>query len=102
MAAKCPDKFPEKERVLKSRIGQMPFAAEVALGYSMMARQLRHASRCNCGKGHAREGCATRHPKPSKTTEALARHSEWAREQMNTYRNNRRWSYSGATPKISR
>ena len=83
------------QRVLMRKNGTMPRQAELALAYAGIARRLRHASRCNCGHGKAREGCTTVHPLPD-AVRAIAGIAERARASMNEYRGHRTWDYSGA------
>ena len=88
------------QRVLKSRIGQMPHAAEVALANAIFARRMRHVARCNCGKGKAGPGCTTRHPEPEKCGEALAifeRYGRQARRTANAYRRKRDGKFAHTT-----
>ncbi len=80
-------------RVLGARIGSMPYRAEIALAHARLARGLRHASRCSCGQGRAREGCTT-----DKRDAVLEAHAANNRARMNRYRANRVWQYSGSTP----
>ena len=80
--------------VTERKVGGMPFAAEVALANARCARMLRHASRCNCGSGKTNPGC-TFDDTERLGSHILAEHAATARADMNKYRTNRTWTYSG-------
>lgn len=92
----------DDRRVLRSRIRYMTGPPAIALACALQARRLRHAIRCNCGRGYARPGCTRtieltweQHKIAASTLMALALHAARAREVACAYRANRTWIWRG-------
>jgi hypothetical protein len=86
-------------RVLRHRIGSMPLRAEMAMADALSARRLRHAARCNCGRGKASAGCSAGRTYALSVEVSVAstleEHAADARRRMNQYRLNRTWVFGG-------